>query len=221
MNNNPKVAIVTGSSSGIGFETALALGRASFRTFATMRNLAKGESLLQIAKKENLALSTRQLDVDNDQSVATAVKEIQEEAQRIDVLVNNAGYWLVGAIEDLSMQELRDQFETNFFGAVRLIKAVLPLMRKQKSGAIVNITSMFGRVAIPLNPAYHATKFALEGLSESIRYETRPFGIKVIAIEPGAVSTNFSNNFRIANKAMDPSAPSPYSEMMQRFDTAA
>jgi NAD(P)-dependent dehydrogenase (short-subunit alcohol dehydrogenase family) len=222
LNNNQKVAIVTGSSSGIGFETALALARASFRTFATMRNLAKGESLLQIAKKENLALSTRQLDVDNDQSVATAVKEIQEEAQRIDVLVNNAGFLLVGAIEDLSMQELRNQFETNFFGAVRLIKAVLPVMRKQKSGAIVNITSMWGRVAIPLDPAYHATKFALEGLSESIRYETMPFGIKVIAIEPGAVvGTNFSNNLRIANKAMDPSAPSPYSEMFQSFSTAA
>ena len=120
------------------------------------------------------------------------------------------------------MQELRNQFETNFFGAVRLIKAVLPVMRKQKSGAIVNITSMWGRVAIPLDSAYHATKFALEGLSESIRYETRPFGIKVIAIEPGAVvGTNFSNNLRIANKTMDPSAPSPYSEMMQHFDTAA
>src|SRR5919202_2050226 len=221
-NNNQRVAVVTGSSSGIGFETALALAHNGFLTFATMRNIGKAGPLVEIAKKEHLPISTKALDVDNDESVSNAIREIQEEGSgRIDVAVNNAGYALVGAVEDLSIEELREQFETNFFGAVRVIKAVLPIMRKQRSGTIVNVTSMGGRVAIPLDPAYHATKFALEGLSESMRYETRPFGIRIIAIEPGAVGTNFYGNLKIAKKAADPSMSSPYSQLMQGLEKAA
>lgn len=215
-----QVAIVTGSASGIGFETSLALARHGLHTFSTMRNVDKSKPLIEIAKKENLPILTKTLDVDSDESVSNAISEIYKERGRIDVAVNNAGYALVGAIEDLSMDELRAQFETNFFGAVRVIKAVLPIMRKQRRGTIVNVTSMGGRVAIPLDPAYHATKFALEGLSESIRYETRPFGIRVIAIEPGAVGTNFYGNLKMARKAADPSE-SPYSQMMQGLEKAA
>jgi NADP-dependent 3-hydroxy acid dehydrogenase YdfG len=132
-----------------------------------------------------------ELDVDSDESVNNAIGKIYEKKKRIDVAVNNAGSALVGPLEDLSMEEIRAQFETNLFGALRVMKAVLPTMRENRSGTIVNITSMGGRVAIPLDPAYHGSKFGLEGISESMRYETEPFRIRVIAIEPGNIKSNF------------------------------
>ncbi|MDQ4013475.1 MAG: SDR family oxidoreductase [Thermoproteota archaeon] len=207
-----KVAIVTGSSSGIGFETSLTLARNGFHTYATMRNLEgeKTKPLTKVVKNENLQLQAIELDVDNDKSVVDAINTIVEERKRIDVLINNAGYALGGALEDSSMDEIKAQFETNFFGAVRATKAVLPVMRRQGAGKIVNITSMGGRVAIPLSTSYHGSKFALEGLSESIQYELEPFGIKVILIEPGAVGSNFWRNIKIAKSSSD--SNSPYSQ---------
>ena len=193
MTQEREVAVVTGSSSGIGFDTSLTLARNGFHTYATMRKL-EGEGSKQMAnilKDENLPLEIIQLDVDNDKSVTEAINRIAKEKDRIDVVVNNAGYALVGALEQTSMEEIREQFETNFFGAVRVMQTVIPIMREQKSGKIVNITSMGGRVAIPLDPIYHGTKFALEGLSESMRYELEPFGINITLIEPGAVGSNF------------------------------
>jgi NAD(P)-dependent dehydrogenase (short-subunit alcohol dehydrogenase family) len=207
-----KVAIVTGSSSGIGFETSLILARYGFHTYATMRNLEgeKTKPLTEAVKNENLQLQAIELDVDNDKSVADAINTIVDERKRIDVLVNNAGYALGGALEDSSMDEIKVQFETNFFGAVRATKAVLPVMRRQGEGKIVNITSMGGRIAIPLSSSYHGSKFALEGLSESIQYELEPFGIKVILIEPGAVGSNFWRNIKIAKSSSD--SDSPYTQ---------
>ena len=207
-----KVAVVTGSSTGIGFETSLILARNGFHTYATMRNLEgeKTKPLTEVAKTENLQLQAIELDVDNDKSVADAINTIVEERKRIDVLINNAGYGLGGALEDSSMDEIKAQFETNFFGAVRTTKAVLPVMRRQGEGKIVNITSMGGRIAIPLSSSYHGSKFALEGLSESIQYELEPFGIKVILIEPGAVGSNFWKNIKIARSSSE--ANSPYSQ---------
>jgi short-subunit dehydrogenase len=204
-----KVAIVTGSSSGIGFETSLTLARNGFHTYATMRNMRgeKSTLLTEAAKNENLQLRAIELDVDNDRSVIDAINTIVVERGRIDVLINNAGYALGGALEDSSMDEIKAQFETNFFGAVRATKAVLPVMRRQGAGKIVNITSMGGRIAIPLSSSYHGTKFALEGLSESIRYELEPFGIKVILIEPGAVGSNFWKNIKIAKSSSDSNSP--------------
>lgn len=204
-----KVAIVTGSSSGIGFETSLTLARNGFHTYATMRNMEgeKSKPLTEVAKNENLQLRVIELDVDNDKSVIDAINTIVEERERIDVLINNAGYALGGALEDSSMDEIKAQFETNFFGAVRATKAVLPVMRRQGAGKIVNITSMGGRIAIPLSSSYHGSKFALEGLSESIRYELEPFGIKVILIEPGAVGSNFWKNIKIAKSSSDSNSP--------------
>lgn len=204
-----KVAIVTGSSSGIGFETSLTLARNGFHTYATMRNMEgeKSKPLTEVAKNENLQLRAIELDVDNDKSVIDAINTIVEERERIDVLINNAGYALGGALEDSSMDEIKAQFETNFFGAVRATKAVLPVMRRQGAGKIVNITSMGGRIAIPLSSSYHGSKFALEGLSESIRYELEPFGIKVILIEPGAVGSNFWKNIKIAKSSSDSNSP--------------
>lgn len=198
-----KVAVVTGSSSGIGYETTLALARNRFYTYATMHTL-EGESeqkIKNIAKRENVALQVIQLDVNNDKSVIDAINRIVEEKGRIDVTVNNAGYALVGAFEETSMDEIMAQFETNFFGAVRVMQAVIPVMRKQRIGKIINITSMGGRIAIPLDSIYHGTKFALEGLSESIQYELEPFGIKIILIEPGAVGSNFWKNLKMAMKS--------------------
>lgn len=204
-----KVAIVTGSSSGIGFETSLTLARNGFHTYATMRNMEgeKSKPLTEVAKNENLQLRAIELDVDNDKSVIDAINTIVEERERIDVLINNAGYALGGALEDSSMDEIKAQFETNFFGAVRATKAVLPVMRRQGAGKIVNITSMGGRIAIPLSSSYHGSKFALEGLSESIRYELEPFGIKVILIEPGAAGSNFWKNIKIAKSSSDSNSP--------------
>ena len=196
-----KVAIVTGSSSGIGFETALALAREGYYTYATMRDIKKGNQIKEIAKKENLKLEVIELDVDKDETVQDAINKIMKEKNRIDVLVNNAGYALFGCLEDLSMDDLKAQFDTNFFGVVRTLQAVIPLMRKQGSGTIVNISSVAGRIGFPVSPAYISSKFALEGLSESMRYELSPFGINTIIIEPGVIKTNFMSSIK---KSMKP-----------------
>ena len=208
-----KVAVVTGSSSGMGYETSLILARNGFHTFATMRKVDSGggaggsKQIIDIAKNENLPLQVIQLDVNDDKSVTDAINRIAKEKDRIDVVINNAGYDLMGALEESSMDEIKEQFETNFFGAVRATKEVLPVMRRQGAGKIVNITSMGGRIAIPLSSSYHGSKFALEGLSESIRYELEPFGIKVILIEPGAVGSNFWKNIKIAKSSSDSNSP--------------
>ena len=211
-----KVALVTGSSSGIGLETALLLARNGFHTYASMRNLEKSKNITQLANKEKLPLQVVQLDVNDDRSVKEAIDKVVAENQRIDVLVNNAGYGLFGALEDLSIEEIKAQFETNFFGVVRVTQQVLPVMRKQNNGIIVNIISVGGRIGIPGLSAYHSTKFALEGLSESISYELEPFGIRVVIIEPGVIRTNIINSSIIAKKALDPK--SPYFSLMQKLE---
>jgi len=196
-----KVAIVTGSSSGIGFETALDLAREGYFTYATMRNTKKGDSIKEIAKKENLKLETLELDVDKEDSVKNAINKIVKENGRIDILVNNAGYGLFGCLEDISMEELKAQFETNFFGVVRVSQTIIPVMRKQKSGIIVNVSSVAGRIGFPVSPGYISSKFAIEGLSESMRYELSPFGINVIIIEPGVIKTNFMSSTKKSLKS--------------------
>jgi NAD(P)-dependent dehydrogenase (short-subunit alcohol dehydrogenase family) len=211
------VALVTGSSSGIGFETALHLARNGFKTYASMRNLEKSKNITQVANKEKLPLEIIQLDVNDDTSVKEAIdKMVTAEYQRVDVLVNNAGYGLFGALEDLSIAEIKAQFETNFFGVIRVTQKVLPVMRQQKSGTIVNISSVGGRMGLPGLSAYHSAKFALEGLSESISYELEPFGIKVVVIEPGFIRTNIMNSSMIAKKAQDPK--SPYFSLTQQLE---
>jgi short-subunit dehydrogenase len=223
MPQGEQIAIITGSSSGIGYETSLMLARNGFHTYATMRNIeGRGEGgsnqITDIAKNENLPLEVIQLDVNSDKSVTEAINRIADEKDRIDVVVNNAGYDLTGAIEEISLDQMRAQFETNFFGAVKVMKSIIPKMRKQRSGKIVNITSMGGRIAIPFHSIYHGTKFALEGLSESIQYELEPFGIKIILIEPGAVGSNFWKNMKTATKPTESeSTDSPYSQMKTKI----
>ena len=196
-----KVAVVTGTSSGIGFETALALARDGYYTYATMRNTAKGDKLKELSSKESLKIDVLELDVDNENSAKTAIKHILDQKQRIDVLVNNAGWALWGCVEDVSVDEFKTQFETNFFSIIRLIQEVGPTMRNQGSGTIVNISSVVGRIGFPASPAYISSKFALEGLSESLRFEFAPFGVDVIIIEPGVIKTNFMKNMKMAKKS--------------------
>ena len=215
--SNHKVAVVTGSSTGIGYETSLILARNGFLTYATMRNLNKSESIESIATKENLPIHIKQLDVTDDTSVKNAVEAISSETGRIDILVNNAGYGLNGAFEDLAMDEIKAQYETNLFGLIRTTQAVLPIMRRQKSGTIINISSGAGRFGFPGSSAYVSTKFAVEGLSESMSYELEPFGIKVVLVEPGVIKTNFVDGMVIARKSQDPK--SPYSQIIQKMAT--
>lgn len=213
---NQRVAIVTGSSTGIGYETSIALARDGFLTYATMRTLNKAESIKSVATRESLPIRVKQLDVTDDMSVKNAVQTISSETGgRIDVLVNNAGYVLSGAFEDLAIDEIKTQYETNFFGLIRTTQAVLPIMRTQKSGIIVNISSGAGRFGYPGHSAYISTKFAVEGLSESISYELEPFGIRVVIVEPGVIRTNIVNTMVVAMKSQDPN--SPYSQMMQKM----
>jgi NAD(P)-dependent dehydrogenase (short-subunit alcohol dehydrogenase family) len=219
MESGQKVVIMTGSSSGIGLESALLLARNGYITYATMRSPEKDASIKAAVQKENLPLRVIQLDVNDDSSVKVAIDHIISEAGRIDVLVNNAGYSLGGALEDLSMDEIQSQYETNLFGLIRVTQAVLPIMRKQRSGRILNISSGAGIFGFPGHSAYVSTKFAVEGLSESIAYELEPFGIKVILIEPGFIRTNFTQAMIVAKKAQDPA--SPYSEMMQKIMASA
>jgi NAD(P)-dependent dehydrogenase (short-subunit alcohol dehydrogenase family) len=214
--SNQKVAVVTRSSSGIGFETTLTLARSGFFTYATMRNLGKGASIKSVATKEGLPIRVAQLDVTEDRSINDAVHLIISDVGKIDVLVNNAGYGLNGAFEDLAMEEIKAQFETNLFGVIRVTQAVLPIMRKQKSGIIVNISSAAGRFGYPGESAYVSTKFAIEGLSESMVYELEPFGIRVVLVEPGPIRTNFADGMVAARKSQDPT--SPYAEIMKKLN---
>ena len=201
-----KIALVTGSSSGIGYETALLLARNGFHTCATMRNTEKSESLRKIAEKEKLPIRFVKLDIDDVDSVDRAIGEIEKELGKIDVLINNAGYGLVGGFEDLAPDEIRQQFETNLFGVIRVIQRVLPGMRTRRNGIIVNISSGAGIVGFPCMSGYVSTKFALEGLSESIAYELLPFGIKVIIIEPGVIKTDFVRNSVTSKRALNESS---------------
>jgi NAD(P)-dependent dehydrogenase (short-subunit alcohol dehydrogenase family) len=212
-----KIAVVTGSSSGIGFETSLFLARKGFYTYATMRNLNKSQKINDVAKKENLPLKVLQLDVTDDKSVKDAINQMKDESSRIDVLVNNAGYGVMGAVEDLSLEEFKSQFETNFFGVIRVTKEVIPIMRNQGGGNIINVSSVGGKIGIPLNSAYISSKFALEGLSESMRYELEQFGIDVILIEPGVVKTNFFENADVVNNNTTSNQTSAYSQLTQKL----
>jgi NAD(P)-dependent dehydrogenase (short-subunit alcohol dehydrogenase family) len=193
--NSKKVALVTGSSSGIGLETSLTLAENKFRTYATMRNIDKAAKVLELAKKRNVVLEIVRLDVDDDYSVQHGIQQIMEKEKTLDLLVNNAGYIQLGAIEDLSLNEIQAQFNTNVFGIFRLIKEVAPVMRNQKTGGtIIIIGSANGFFGVPCASAYVSTKFALEGLTQSLRFELAHFGLKVVIIEPGAIRTNAATN---------------------------
>ena len=205
-NNKPngesthRLAIVTGSSTGIGFETSLMLARNGYFTYATMRDIQKSKEIKRIAQQENLPIRIVEMDVDNDNSVKTTIEKIISERNRIDILVNNAGYGLFGALEDLPMEEIKRQYETNVFGVIRVSQNVLPIMRSQRDGIIINISSVSGLAGIPSQSVYVSTKFALEGLSESLSFEVESYGIKIILIEPGVINTGFVEDLVVPDK---------------------
>ena len=188
-----------------------------------MRNLNKSQKINDIVEKENLPLKILQLDVTDDKSVKYAIRQIGDESSRIDVLVNNAGYGVMGAVEDLSLDEFKSQFETNFFGVIRVTKEVIPIMRNQGNGNIINVSSIGGKIGLPLNSAYISSKFAIEGFSESMRYELEQFGIDVILIEPGVVKTHFFENADVVvnnndnNTSTTNNITSPYSQLTQKL----
>jgi NAD(P)-dependent dehydrogenase (short-subunit alcohol dehydrogenase family) len=182
-------ALITGSSTGIGLATALELARAGHTVVATMRSPERSPEPRTVAQRESLPITILPMDVTSDDSVSKAFAEAERLCGPIEVLVNNAGIGQSGAIEDLSMAQFRDAMETNFLGAVRCTKAVLPAMRQRRSGCIINVTSVAGRVASPSQAAYCSTKFALEAFSEVLAQEAGVFGIRVAIVEPGVIAT--------------------------------
>jgi NAD(P)-dependent dehydrogenase (short-subunit alcohol dehydrogenase family) len=201
-------ALLTGCSSGFGLVSAVELARRGFRVYATMRDLERRAPLDAAAQAAGVHLSVLPLDVTSSESVAGAVEAVMSAAGSIDLVVSNAGYGLGGFVEDLTLEELREQFETNFFGAVSLTKAVLPAMRSRGTGRLIFVSSLNGLMGFPGLAAYCASKFALEGFAESLRWETLPDGIYVSLIEPGSFPTAiFGTNRRIAAAASDPASP--------------
>ena len=184
-----KTCIVTGANSGIGRSTAITLAKNDYTVFATMRSLERGEKLREIAQELNLVIKAVELDVSDTDSVNQGINEILNQTDQIDVLINNAGVGSNAVIEDVDIESDKSVFETNFWGSVRCIQAVLPTMRQQKSGHIIQVSSIAGRVGLPAQPIYSASKWALEGLSENLAHDLSSFGVRVSIIEPGVTRT--------------------------------
>ena len=205
-----KIAVITGTSSGFGLLAAVELARQSFEVVATMRDLGRRHYLEEPAAAAGVSakIDVRQLDVTEFDRIPTLVAEVLRDHGRIDVLVNNAGFAMAGFVEDLTLDEIRQQFETNFFGAVAMTKAVLPSMRAQKSGHVIMMSSVGGLHASPILSSYSASKHALEGWSESLRLELGSLGIKVVLIEPGAFATDiWTRNAKLGERVSDGASP--------------
>jgi NAD(P)-dependent dehydrogenase (short-subunit alcohol dehydrogenase family) len=198
--------LITGTSRGIGFEAALAFARAGHKVFATMRNPTQYPKLAQTAAQEKLPIFVSAMDVDSDVSVAQVIAAIQKEHGVIDVLVNNAGIEKAGSVEELPLAEFRAVMETNYFGAIRCLQAVLPQMRKRRSGCIINVSSVAGRIASAPLTSYCASKWALEALSEGLAGEMKTFNVRVAIVEPGIIDT------AMARRISDAPGESPYSQ---------
>ena len=207
-----KVALVTGGSSGIGEATALKLHELGYTTYAAARRVQRMEHLAKAG------IRPLAMDVTDEESMQSGVKHILAEEGRIDVLVNGAGYGSYGALEDVPLAEARNQVEVNVFGAATLTQLVLPHMRAQRSGTIINITSMGGKIYTPLGAWYHATKFALEALSDCLRLEVKPFGINVVVIEPGGIRTEWPGI--AADKLKKASSGGPYANQADAVATS-
>ena len=208
-----KTILITGCSSGIGLETALEFARNGYKTYASMRNLDKKSELENKAKNENLDIEILQIDVNKQDTIDNAINQIKNNENRIDILVNNAGYGFMGSIENSSLQEIKDQFETGFFGPIRMIKAVLSFMKEQKSGKIINISSVAGQIGFPLSSAHVSSKFALEGLTDSLRLELSLYGITLSLLEPGVVKSKFHENMKVVEASSNPT----YKEMTEKI----
>ncbi len=185
--------LITGATDGLGRATAVYLAERGYRVLGAGRNAAKRAELEQLARERKLPLEMLEMDVTSDSSVDAALAEAERRAGRIDVLVNNAGYAVIAPVEEVSLEDLRAQFETNFFGVIRVTRRVLPAMRQRGAGRIVNMSSIAGKFAWPLFGPYSASKHALEGVSDALRLELHSFGIHVVLIEPGFIPSNMGN----------------------------
>ena len=192
--NSSGNVLITGASAGIGRATALYLAERGYTVIATSRDASRLSGLHDDATERGGAVIGVELDINSDEAVSLVVPELIRQHGAIDVLVNNAGFGLWGPVELLSDGELKSQFETNLFAAVRMTQAVLPAMMEQRNGTIVNISSVLGRLGTPFNGAYVSSKFALEGISESLKIEVEPFGVRVAMVQPGLFRTNFPDN---------------------------
>ena len=205
MTSSKQVVLITGASTGFGRLITETLSRKNYQVFATMRNVngknaGPAQKLCELAKRESLALHVVELDVTDDGSVERAIRTVIDESGRIDVLVNNAGYGLMGVTEAVTLEQAQRIMDTNFFGAVRMNRAVLPYMRRQKSGLLIHISSGAGRIMVPSMGFYCASKWAMEALAEEYRYELANLGIDSVIIQPGAYPTAvFSNIERAAD----------------------
>jgi len=211
------VVLITGCSSGFGLLSALQFARNGDTVYATMRDTSKAGALEEARDREKLSIHVVPLDVTDETSVAKAVRQVVAEAGRIDVLVNNAGIGAQGPLEETDDDEAKEIFETNFFGALRTIRTVLPQMREQKSGTIVNVSSLAGVVCPPFDGIYSASKHALEAMTEALHYEAHPFGVRVVLVEPGGFETNIGNTRRVPRRYTE---GSPYASLHQRFEQA-
>ncbi|MFO7826596.1 MAG: SDR family oxidoreductase [Cyclobacterium sp.] len=187
-----KTVLITGTSRGIGRETALAFGRAGHKVFASMRNPEKAADFKQQIKDESLSVHLYEMDVDRDESVKHCIVAITKEHGLIDILVNNAGIERHGSVEEMPMAEFKAVMETNYFGAIRCIKAVLPAMRKNKNGFIINVSSMAGKIVLSPLGTYSASKFALEAITEALAQDLKPYNIRVSLVEPGIINTEMA-----------------------------
>ena len=199
--SNTKTVLVTGASSGIGEATAFYLATKGYKVIGTSRDKNRLINLKDQSKANGNEVDIEELDINSETSVTRAIHDIKNKYGHIDVLVNNAAYGLWGPAQTFSMKELRSQFETNFFGTFLMCKTILPYMLQKERGTIINISSVLGKISTPFNGGYAATKFALEGLSEAMRFELWPFGIRIVLVEPGLFKTNFKDNQIIAAKA--------------------
>ena len=189
-----KSVIITGANRGIGYDTALVFGRAGYKVFATMRNPDRATALKQKISDESLPITLLKMDVNSDASVKEAMENIQKGNETIDALVNNAGIERHGSIEEMDLQEFKEVMETNYFGAIRCVKAVLPKMRLNKQGCIINIASIAGQISNTPLTSYAASKFALEALSEGLAKKVKPFNIRVCIVEPGIINTDMARD---------------------------
>ncbi|MEO6734546.1 MAG: SDR family oxidoreductase [Ferruginibacter sp.] len=199
-----KSVLITGTSKGIGFETVLSFARGGYKVFATMRNLETSASLKKYVADESLTVIIYKMDVDSDESVKHCIETIIKEHGNIDVLVNNAGIERHGSVEELSMADFKAIMETNYFGVIRCIQAVLPQMRANKNGCIINVGSVSGKIACTPLSAYSASKYALEALTESLAQEVKPYNIRVSLIQPGIIDTKMAHDISVDSHSKYP-----------------
>jgi NAD(P)-dependent dehydrogenase (short-subunit alcohol dehydrogenase family) len=214
----PQTVLITGATDGLGRAMAVFLAANGYRVFAAGRSAEKRASLDRLAAEKNLLIETLDLDVTSDDSVHRGVGRVLDRAGHLDVLINNAGVAFVAVVEEIALDDLRSQFDTNVFGAVRMIQAVLPSMRERRRGRILNISSIAGKISTPLMGAYSSSKFALEALSDALRLELASFGIQVVLIEPGFIPTNMQNaSLELSSAYAARAEKSPYAAVYNGF----